>query len=338
MKRCPSCNRTYADISLNFCLEDGTPLLLDAPSQAGHPTLQYPPIRDTDPPPTAIYNPEGPPSNQAPPYHQPVQWSPTPQMTRQKSSALWWVLGGLAVLAMIGIGLFVMILALASLSDDEIVNTNTNTMVANTNVNTNTNINTNITVNANSDTEVPSSGLFVEDFSTEAWRTGNFAYGDIWYADGAYRMRSKDKMYLIMYAPSEKYNTANATVRVTARSVDGSAPASGYGLVVHGDRTENNQKDYALIIYSGPDPQYQIVYHKGGEQTAVVPWTKTKVIRTGTNTNQLEIRTKGAELSFYINGQYVDRIVDSQNIRSGVAGFYTSFTSEIAFDDLEIVR
>ena len=30
MKRCPTCNRTYTDLSLNFCLEDGTPLATDA--------------------------------------------------------------------------------------------------------------------------------------------------------------------------------------------------------------------------------------------------------------------------------------------------------------------
>ena len=29
MKRCPTCNRTYADLSLNFCLDDGTPLASD---------------------------------------------------------------------------------------------------------------------------------------------------------------------------------------------------------------------------------------------------------------------------------------------------------------------
>ena len=34
MKRCPSCNRTYTDASLNFCLEDGTPLTPDAPPPA----------------------------------------------------------------------------------------------------------------------------------------------------------------------------------------------------------------------------------------------------------------------------------------------------------------
>lgn len=30
MKRCPSCNRTFEDGSLSFCLDDGTPLIADA--------------------------------------------------------------------------------------------------------------------------------------------------------------------------------------------------------------------------------------------------------------------------------------------------------------------
>ena len=31
MKSCPTCHRTYTDASLNFCLEDGTPLTVNAP-------------------------------------------------------------------------------------------------------------------------------------------------------------------------------------------------------------------------------------------------------------------------------------------------------------------
>src|SRR5688500_17504357 len=30
MKLCPQCGRTYADVTLNFCLEDGTPLRLSS--------------------------------------------------------------------------------------------------------------------------------------------------------------------------------------------------------------------------------------------------------------------------------------------------------------------
>ena len=77
---------------------------------------------------------------------------------------------------------------------------------------------------------------------------------------------------------------------------------------------------------------------KQATQTTVVPWTKSKVIRSGTNPNQLEVRAKGDELTFYINGQYVDRITDNENFKRGVAGLYTSDTAEVAFDDLEIER
>lgn len=142
-----------------------------------------------------------------------------------------------------------------------------------------------------------------------------------------------------MYAPSNDYKTANATVRVTARSVDGTPPASGFGLIVHGERSKSNQlEDYALLIYTGEETKYEIVKHKGGEQTALVPWTRSSVIRSGTSPNQLEVRARGSELNFYINGQYVDRITDTENFKGGIAGLYTSDTAEIAFDDLEIKR
>jgi hypothetical protein len=142
-----------------------------------------------------------------------------------------------------------------------------------------------------------------------------------------------------MYAPSSEYGTGDATVRVTARSVDGTPALTGYGLIVHGEKSKAGAlEDYALLIYSGSDPQYEIIKHKAGEQTTIVPWTKSSVIRSGTNPNQLEVRAKGTELSFYINGQYVDRITDTENFKRGVAGLYTSDTAEVAFDDLEIER
>lgn len=335
MKRCPSCHRTYTDLSLNFCLEDGTPLVIDtAPGSDPHATIRYPGTRDTDPPPTALYTSEPPLLNQVGPLPQPRQWAPTPPPARQKSTAVWWVLGGLAVLAVIGLGLFAMLLVLASLgSNTNTANSNTNSEIVNGNTNTNANSVTNTNTSSSSRTS------FADDFSGRKWGTGSFRYGDIWYSNDAYHMRSKESTYLVMYAPSDEYSTTNATVRVTVRSVDGKAPASGYGLIVHGERTGDNQlRDYALLIYAGTDPQYQVVRHKDGEQTALVPWTRSKIIRSGTNPNQLEVRTKGPELSFYINGQYVNRIFDDQNIRSGVAGLYTSDTVEVAFDDLQIAR
>jgi hypothetical protein len=70
----------------------------------------------------------------------------------------------------------------------------------------------------------------------------------------------------------------------------------------------------------------------------VISRTRSDAIRTGKNPNQLEIRIKGNELSFYANGQYLTRITDTENYRRGRAGFYTSDEIEVAFDNLEIDR
>jgi hypothetical protein len=339
MKRCPSCNRTYTDVSLNFCLEDGTPLISDAaPSFDPHATIRYTqPPTTSAPPPTEIYRPEQPLLNKVPevgqPRTSPSHWGPTPYVQPQKkSNAVWWIVGGVLVVGIIGIGLIIILLALASIGSNENSNAaNSNSRVANRNANANR------TANTNTGPGLPRS--FTEDFSSQRWTTGNFQFGDIWYSNGEYHMRAKDRTYLVMHAPSDVYNTENATVRVTARSVDGTAPVNGYGLIVHARKTPNNElEDYALLIYTGNDPKYGVIMHKANNQTTLVPWTQSSAILSGSNPNQLEIRTKGDQLSFYANGRYLTRITDSENFRRGLAGFYTSEASEVAFDNLEIER
>jgi hypothetical protein len=260
---------------------------------------------------------------------------------RKKSSAVWWILGGLLVGGLVVGGAVIMLIALASMSGNSNNTSNRNNNVRNTNLraNRNSNANSNLTnvSNTNSTEDLP--GSMTDDFSEAKWGSGDSAFGKIWYADEQYHMTSKPKTYLVMYAPSGEYNTENATVRVTARSVDGTSPSSGYGLMVHGQKKKaGDLEDYALLVLTGSEPKYEIIKHKGGEQTAVVPWTISKTIRSGTNPNQLEIRAKGTELSFYINGQFVDRITDNENFKRGRAGLYTSDVAEVAFDDLEIER
>jgi hypothetical protein len=343
MKTCPTCNRSYTDASLNFCLEDGTPLVNSpAPGIDPNATIRYTDARDTKPP-VQVERPPAAPTYQMPPpvaghgsaFGQQQSAMPVAGRAAKKSNALWWILGGALVLGVIVVGVAVMILALASMGSNS--NANSNRSNANSRVVVNRNANTNMNVNANSNANLPSS--LTDDFSQDRWGTGSYPFGDIWYADGQYHMRSKDKTYLVMYAPSNDYKTGNATVRVTARSVDGTPAPSGFGLIVHGERSKANElEDYALLIYTGSEAKYEIIKHKGGEQSAIVPWTTSTVIRGGTNPNQLEVRARGSELTFYINGQYVDRITDTENFKGGVAGLYTSDTAEVAFDDLEIKR
>jgi hypothetical protein len=237
----------------------------------------------------------------------------------------------------IGAGLVVMLIALASLgSDPNTNNLNTNNREANRNANANVNANV---ANVNTNANVAPSGPLVDDFSEKKWAVGVSQFGRIWYDDDQYHMSSKDRTYIVMYAPSDDYNTENATVKVTARSVDGDVPSAGFGLVVHGGSSKAKRlEDYALLIYPGDEPAYEIIMHKDGNQSSLVVRTRSDAIRSGSNPNQLEIRIKGNELSFYANGQYLTRITDTENYRRGRAGFYTSDEIEVAFDNLEIDR
>lgn len=346
MKRCPTCNRTYTDLSLNFCLEDGTPLTGDSPGVDPNATIRYPSARDTaEPPPTEIYHPPTapppprpapppPPLPQPQPQPQPQQWSPTPTLApRKKSNAVWWILGGLAAVVVIGVGLVVMIIALASLSTDSNRNLNAN---ADANRNSNVTANTNT---ANANTSTPPSGPFIDDFSEKKWNVGTSQFGRMWYDNGEYHMSSKPQTFIVMYAPSDDYKTENATVKVTARSVDGTVPSDGFGLLVHGGSSKSKKiEDYVLLIYPGQQPQYQIIMHKDGNQSELVPRTNSNAIRSGSSPNLLEVRIKGLELSFYANGQYLTKISDTGNYRTGRAGFYTSDVTDVAFDNLEIDR
>jgi uncharacterized protein YlbG (UPF0298 family) len=260
---------------------------------------------------------------------------------RKKSNAVWWVLGGLAALFIIGIGIVVMIIALASL------NSNTNTSTSNLNANTrNENRNSNVTANtnvsnananANANATIPNS--LVDNFSEQKWGVANSPYGRTWYDNGEYHMSSRERTFVVMYAPSDDYSTENATVKVTARSVTGAVPSAGFGLMVHCAQSKAKQlEDYALLIYPSEKPEYEIVKHKDGAQSPVVTKRESTAIHSGSAPNILEARIRGNELSFYANGQFLTKINDTENYKHGRAGLYTSDVYEVAFDDLTINR
>jgi hypothetical protein len=309
MNRCPRCNRTYADNALNFCLEDGTPLVADAaPQFAGRPTLQAPPGVQT--------------------------WLPMPPAPpRKKSNALWWILGGAAAIAIVGVVVTILII---------IANNDSSSQGTTPYANVNNNANVNRANADNTSSPSPSPGLpssFTDDFSTKKWSTETSDYGALWYANNEYHMRSKENGFLLMCAPNNDYSTENATVRVTVRNVEGISPPTGYGLVVQCAKGSTDKLDsYVFLIYTGDRPQYRVVLRKSGEQTTLVPWTESSAIHSGTDRNRLEVRTTSTSLSFYVNSQYLTGITDSANLRHGLAGFYTSDAHEVAFDDFEITR
>jgi hypothetical protein len=247
------------------------------------------------------------------------------------------VLGGLAALLVIGVGLVVMIVALASFgsnTNSSSVNVNTRDVNRNANVSANANVNANV---ANANVGPPAS--FVDDFSQQKWGTGTSQYGRIWYANGEYHMSSKEGTFVVMYAPSNDYSTENATVRVTARSVDGSVPSAGFGVMVHCSQSKAGQlEDYALLIFPAEEPEYEVIMHKGGAQQVLVERRKSTALQSGSAPNTLEVRIKGNQIAFFANEQPLTTITDRENYRRGRVGFYTSDVHEVAFDDLQIER
>jgi hypothetical protein len=342
MKRCPTCNRTYADDALSFCLDDGSPLLSvggDAPSSFDpNATLAYPTPRETTPPAPEVYPPR------AAPHSQPQQpmpgWSPGPQAQMpyppptRKKSALPWILGGAALLLVLGIGFVVFIAILATMNTDSSSNrgsSNTTRTTSNTNSRT--------TTTSNTSSSTPGSTLVVrDDFSTEKWPTGSEAY-DSKYEDGEYHMHSSSGNYVVMLAPDQSvYETKDRTIRVTTRSVDGTASNYGYGLVVHGTLKAGEPVGYGFLVYTGNDPSYSVIHLTGDQDKTLVKWTSSSVVRSGTNPNQIEVRVKGDQLSFYVNGQYVTSITDSAGYGDGRIGFFASNENPVAFDDLEVYK
>ncbi len=321
MKRCLVCNRTYPDDAQLFCLEDGAQLVQAsaAPSFDPNATLALGQARDTNPPPEVFYQ-----QTPTPPAPTP-SWghvAHTPQAAAPGGSKSWLVFAvvGVAVLA---IGIVVLLMIIGRNSSDS--------------------SNQNRNASPGGGTNAPSSVL-KDDFSAENWPTGEQGFGNF-YQDGQYHMKGRPNLYLYMFPLNKSgnsllnYSSKDATVKVTARSVDGNPPAHGYGLIVHGKLSaKRNLEGYGFLVYSGDDPKFSVVRFADGVPTDIVDWESSSVIRSGANPNQLEVRTSGSQLSFYVNGQFLKSVTDTANMTDGYVGLYTSETNEVAFDDMEISR
>jgi hypothetical protein len=300
--------------------------------------MRYTEPRNTSSP-TEVYRPASSPAGQGNQIINP-SWAAIPGAggtpPPRKKSLLPWIIGGSVLVIVLGIGLVVLLAVLVSINSNS-NNSNNSANRSNKNADTRlTNSNNSNSTNANSN----SSAALTDDFGDAKWLTGDYANGSFFYQNGEYHMRATANGSVVVYAPdATTYATQDSTVKVTVRSVSGTSPTYGYGLAVLGEMSKKNElEDYSFLIFTGGEPQYKVVLHQGGKETPIVKWTKTASIRTGSSPNQLEVRIKGDQLSFYINGQYATSIKDTADFGHGAAGFYTSDTHEVAFDDLEISR
>jgi hypothetical protein len=324
MKICPKCQKTYNDDNLNFCLDDGAVL-----SQASRTPVEDKlpeTVMMSSPRPTS---PNQPVNNPTPPTwgHQQQQsqptWGATPSyqtpQTPAKSSKSWiWVLGILAAIVVVcGGGLVGLGLIVANMEPTETGNTNK-------------------TIDfENKKSPIPESGK-VDKIDLSKWTDTNPAYATSEYKNGEFIMGTKQKGYYYVLVASTLYQTEDATTKVSIRNVEEKPSRLGYGLIFHSNPKPLIQ-DYGFIIDSDKQ-RYRVVSHTPGKETDIIKWTKSTIIKNGTQKNVLEVRDKDGDITFYINDQKIDSIKNKDGYSGGVPGIYTGDAVQVAFSDLQISK
>lgn len=319
MKRCPRCQKTYADDNLNFCLEDGN--VLDAMELSTAETVQVNQPRMTQPQPFVT-------GAQAP---QPGWTAPQHSMQPPaRSSRAWvWVLLILGVVVLLCGGGFVGFLAYLGSQVEPAANqafTNTNSKNVSPGNDANTRPASPSTPGRDNVTEIDLE-LFVKEFS---------AYGTTVLDGDELTMGAKQKgFYYVLVAPDD-YKTDDADTRVTLRNPDNASGSLGYGLIFHSNPTPL-QQGYAFLIDT-KRKRYRVVNHTPKKESTVVSWTSSSAIREGTAENTLEVRDLDDKIDLYINGTLVKSIRNENGFPGGVAGLYAGDGVKIAFKDLQIVK
>jgi len=317
MKICPRCQKTYSDEGLNFCLDDGAVLTQSVVVDQSLPAT----VLLNQPPPT---NPNQPFSSQS---GAPSGWNNPNQFSIQpppkKSKAWIWVLGifgGLMLLCGGGFAGFVYWAA----------------NLENTNRNNSRNTDRTYEINSNVKSPTPIDRTSIQKIDLSKWLKGNTNLGITEFKGGEFLMRSKNKGFYFVLASPAAYKTENATTRVTVRNVNKGDTSLGFGLLIHSNPVPLTQ-DYAFIIDS-ENKQYRIVRHSPREEIPVEDWTRSSAIKDGTEKNVLEVRDENKKMNFYINGELIKTINNTDGFSGGVTGLYSGDAVQIAFSDFEIAK
>ena len=317
MKICPKCNKTYTDESLNFCLDDGTVLnQTGAVSDGDLPET----VMISQPRPTAVNQQFG---------NQPVDQSwgtaaPVQPVSPQKSSKTWlWVVGILVSVVVVCGGGLLGLIAIGSMGEEPQWNAN---FVKN---------NSNIAANNTNSVKPPvDTRTNITKVDLSEWVRDSSEFGQTVYRGNELFMNAKqDKFYYVLVAP-KTYKTDKATTKVTLRNADNGDNSLGYGLIIHSNPVPLKQ-DYAFLIDTNTQ-KYRIVSHTPGKEETITDWTSSAEIKSGSESNVLEVRDEGDKLNFYINGEFITAIDNTNGYPGGVAGIYVGGKSPIAFSNLEI--
>ncbi len=112
---------------------------------------------------------------------------------------------------------------------------------------------------------------------------------------------------------------SNFSVSVDTSRISG--PYSSQGIIFRADESFKN--GYLFQIYTGRPGMFSIWKIVNGEFQALSHWQNSEIVKVGFEKwNNITIDAKGANLSFYINGNLVAKISD-ETYKSGRIGLWT---------------
>ena len=292
MRVCPVCRTTYQDPTLNFCLEDGTPLQDESIGEAP-PTVRSGQVTfGANDGQSFGQTPQTPHGFAAPS----VGYPPA----KPKSSKTWlWVIGILLALVVGCGGTFGFLVIVGALMNDE----------GQENQNA-------------SATPSPKTKTDLQTFAFSKWADGTNEYAELEIKGDTANLKSTSSLYYFAMLADGPISSRDRTVSLTVRNSEGKKSSLGYGLVFHSEAPVL-QRGYAFLV-DAVRREFRIVKHENKSEKPIVAWRKTSAMKSDSEETVLEVRDLGDRLKYLINGEEVYSMPDDIGSSDNKVGIYAN--------------
>jgi hypothetical protein len=188
-----------------------------------------------------------------------------------------------------------------------------------------------------SDSKPASKGEVKKD-DLSRWRTGDFNYGKLSYADGKLTAASSKKGYYSAILGFRDQYTNDTITRITVENKNSALTELGFGLIVNSSPSKPLLSDYTFVIRTVGKPGFRVYQHENNKEKVLVDWTPLNSIKGGSAPNRLEARDEGGKIIFYVNDVKATSIEDKFGDASSIIGIYAADGIPIMFSDIEIEK
>jgi hypothetical protein len=155
--------------------------------------------------------------------------------------------------------------------------------------------------------------LIEENFSTAPLAWPNNPDATAWFGNGAYRVFAREPGQFAAIAAPLAESHRDVVVSGTFRKAGG-PPGGGYGLIVRdegpGPRDGRNQAGRFYAFGVNDRGEIAVGRWETDHWLQLLPWTRSRAVRTGRAANELMVGALGGRLTFLVNGTEVASLAD----------------------------